>query len=118
MRIGITFALVTFAWVFFRANSLNDALYVISHVFVSGSGGLTDAFGEGLLGAHAEFILSWGLIGLVLVSDWLIARYGFDELLRVSPVYVRWAAYYAVGAAVVFSGLYGVGAQKFIYFQF
>jgi hypothetical protein len=31
---------------------------------------------------------------------------------------LRWAAYYAAGAAVLFSGVYGSGAQQFIYFQF
>jgi alginate O-acetyltransferase complex protein AlgI len=33
MPIPITFILVSYAWIFFRANSLNDALYISSHLF-------------------------------------------------------------------------------------
>ena len=119
LKVAGTFALVTFAWIFFRANSFGDALYVAGHLFAFDGQSLTDPFAAGLLGAHAEFLLSCGLIGLVIAVDWLVARCGgFDELLRLSPTYLRWATYYAAGAAVIFSGLYGVGAQQFIYFRF
>ncbi len=118
LKIGVTFLLVLFAWIFFRANSFSDALYVVGHLFAFTGQSLTDPFAAGLLGAHAEFLLSCGLIGLLIAADWLSARYGFEALLRVSPTALRWAAYYAAGAAVIFSGLYGVGAQQFIYFRF
>jgi len=118
LKIAVTFALVLFAWIFFRANTFSDALYVVGHLFAFNGGSLTDPFAAGLLGAQVEFALSCGLIALLLGVDALIARYGFDHLLRVSPIYLRWATYYAAGAAVIFSGWYGVGAQKFIYFRF
>lgn len=35
VQIFVTFNLVSFAWVFFRANSISDALYVISNIFCS-----------------------------------------------------------------------------------
>ncbi len=117
-RIGFTFVLVTFAWIFFRANTFSDALYVTTHLLNFSGQSLTAPFAEGLLGAPVEFWLSCGLIAVLLAVDTLIERYGFDHLLRVSPVYVRWATYYAAGAAVIFSGLYGTGAAPFIYFRF
>lgn len=117
VRLAITFALVCFAWIFFRANTLGEALYVVGHLFAFSRQSLTEPFAAGLLGAHVEFVLSCGLIALLLVVDGIIARHGFERLWRVSPA-LRWAVYYGASAAVIFSGLYGVGAQQFIYFRF
>ena len=118
VKIACTFGLITFAWIFFRANSFDDALYVVTHLFAFDGGSLTDPFTKGLLGAQVEFALAWVLIGLLLGIDGLIERFGFEALWRVSPLAVRWGVYYAAGAAVIFSGLYGTGAQIFIYFRF
>ena len=49
LQIGVTFVLVDFAWIFFRANSLNDAWYIINNLFagiisqISGIGMLSDS---------------------------------------------------------------------------
>jgi D-alanyl-lipoteichoic acid acyltransferase DltB (MBOAT superfamily) len=118
IKVLITFALVTFAWIFFRANNFADANYIVSHLFAFRDTPLTEPFAGGLLGARVEFSLSLALIGLLLVVDGLIARYGFERLFRAVPGTLRWATYYAAGAAVIFSGLYGIGAQQFIYFKF
>lgn len=119
LRIILTFAAVCFAWIFFRANSFNDAAYIVTHLFAFGQpGGLTDPFAPGLLGNHAEFFISFGLIALLLIVDALDAKVGLNNLFRVSPAALRWAVYYVAGSAVIFSGLYGSGAQEFIYFQF
>jgi alginate O-acetyltransferase complex protein AlgI len=119
LQIGGTFMLVCFAFIFFRANSFADAAYVVTHLFAFGHpGGLTDPFATGLLSSQFEFVLSFGLIGLLLGIDALDARFGLNNLFRLSPITLRWLVYYCVGAAVLFSGLYGSGAQEFIYFQF
>lgn len=118
-QILITFAAVGVAWIFFRANSFSDATYILSHLFsFQHEGGLTDPFAVGLLGSHIEFLVSFGLIGLLLLVDALDAKIGLNNLFRLSPKGLRWAVYYGVVAAVIFSGLYGTGAQEFIYFQF
>jgi D-alanyl-lipoteichoic acid acyltransferase DltB (MBOAT superfamily) len=118
IQVATTFALVTFAWIFFRANTLPDAAYIVTHLFAFNGSSLTDPFADGLLGAHAEFALSVGLIILLMGIDGLIARFGFERLFSASPRVLRWAVYYAAGAAVIFSGWYGVGAPQFIYFRF
>ena len=33
IRTGCTFSLICFAWIFFRAESVNDAFYIVSHLF-------------------------------------------------------------------------------------
>lgn len=116
--IALTFTLVTLAWVLFRANTIDDAAYIFTHLFAFAGADVTQPFAAGILGAPTEFALSCGLITLLLGVDALIARFGMDGLANRLPTVPRWAAYYALGAAVVFSGLYNTGAQQFIYFRF
>jgi hypothetical protein len=121
VKLAVTYALVSFAWIFFRANSLDDAVYIAGNLLTFTPTDLTAPFAlaEGvLLTPGLEFVLAWVLIGLLLAVDALDARVGLDKALSVSPVGLRWAVYYAAGTAVLVSGLYGVGAQQFIYFQF
>lgn len=113
--IAVTFLLITVSWVFFRANSLADALYVLGHVFSPMAGGLLEPFAAALLPNSVEFMLACGLIGLLLAVDAAQAR-GFRFALQ--PRAVRWLAYYSLTAAIIASGWYGTGAAEFIYFQF
>ncbi|MEM9953071.1 MAG: MBOAT family O-acyltransferase [Chloroflexota bacterium] len=119
LRWGITFAFVSFAWIFFRANSIADAQYIVSHLFVFDSAqALTAPFAEALLNADLEFGLSFVLIAFLMVFDFLDAKLTLPRLFARTPFIVRWGVYYTFIAAVLFSGLYGAGAQQFIYFQF
>jgi alginate O-acetyltransferase complex protein AlgI len=119
LKILLTFGFVCFSWIFFRANSLEDAQYIVGHLLVfDPTADVTAMFAEGLLGAQTEFMLSMGLIAGLLVMDALATRTPLPEVARRLPLAVRWPVYYALGTAVVFSGLYGTGAQQFIYFQF
>ncbi len=118
VKIALTFALVNLAWIFFRANSFADAQYILAHLLFFTDQSFTAPFDAGLLSARVEFALSLALILLLLMVDYGIERLGFERLWSAAPGVVRWATYYAAGAAVIFSGLYGVGAQQFIYFQF
>lgn len=111
-----TFTLVCFAWIFFRAASLSDAWYVVSHLF-SGYGALLDP------AALAEMIDSWGLSPKdLLVAACAVAVLEGVQWLQAHPVaaprpaWVRWSVYYALIFAIL---IFGVFAQsKFIYFQF
>ncbi len=119
LRVGITFVFVSFAWIYFRANSLADANYVVSHLLVFDSTqDLMLPFSEALLSVQTEFYLSFVLIALLIGFDMLDAKLTLPRMLAKTPLVIRWGAYYALIAAVLFSGLYGAGAQQFIYFQF
>ena len=119
LRVAITFVFVSFAWIYFRANSLADANYVVSHLLVFDSTqDLMLPFSEALLSVQTEFYLSFVLIALLIGFDVLDAKLTLPRMLAKTPLVIRWGAYYALIAAVLFSGLYGAGAQQFIYFQF
>ncbi|GAB1421011.1 MBOAT family protein [Anaerolineales bacterium] len=114
----LTFAFLCITWVFFRANSLDDALYVFKHSFIWGQQTLWEPMQDGLFIAQVEFLLAIILIFLLMFIDWFNSQYPFALFLARIPLIPRWAIYYLFGAAIMFSGLYGSGAQQFIYFRF
>ncbi|MBO7419689.1 MAG: MBOAT family protein [Spirochaetaceae bacterium] len=132
---AFTFALVCFAWIFFRASSTADAVLAAQKVFlcpkeilqsVTGLLHGTIGFGEGFfrpytLGFYKPTMLSFVVCIAVIAAVSLATRSNTGcELIRQKPAFVRWFLYYAVTAAVVYfavdAGLFE--AQEFIYFQF
>jgi len=109
VRIGLTFHLVCFCWIFFRANSLSDAMTILG----SFSGG------SWALPSIDPNILASGSLGvLVLLTAQVLQRYcgSCREFLARSPLPMRWSVWYGLALAVVLLGVQR-GAQ-FIYFQF
>ena len=126
LQVGITFHLVLLSWVFFRANSVSDAFTLLGSAW-AGLGGQLAAllafdFGEvtqdvvyavGL--GRPEFALSVGLIGLLVVKEWL-EEHGRPVVSpeRAQLMRLAWADMLVV--AILFLGVFG--EQAFIYFQF
>jgi D-alanyl-lipoteichoic acid acyltransferase DltB (MBOAT superfamily) len=97
-----TFTFVTFAWVFFRADTLTDATQYLQHIFVQGPQN----------GLQGKSILLWG--ALLLGLDWYLRHN--ERTLRVPTNRIlRTAIYFAFALAVLLK----LGShQSFIYFQF
>ncbi len=117
---GITFVLVCLAWVFFRANSLGDAIMVaggifkdfqVSHIF-------TDSIY--LIGFQPnEFKVVCFSILALLVAEVIHQRYNLLKLLNRNGIVLRWAFYFVIVFTIIIFGVYGdEHAQEFIYFQF
>ncbi len=122
-EIAVSFALVTFTWPMFRAESVSQALYMIGSVFRA------EGLLSGLLALRPEdfwlrtetvYMLAAALVFLftadmfkekkISFSDWFEKRNGFFR-----------AAFFLAGALAIFIfGAYGEGydAASFIYFQF
>lgn len=107
-----TFALVCFAWIFFRANSIGDALYIVRHLadVSTSTKSLAD---QVLLGRSAQDLLIVAL-GVTIVSAGPRLYHLLDLFKR--PFFVRWAYYAGVVLVIVFGGVQG--KSTFIYFQF
>jgi alginate O-acetyltransferase complex protein AlgI len=118
LRLALTFTAICVAWVFFRANSLDDAVYIFTHAFSASADSITAPFEAGLLPNFNEMVLSISLIAVLLVIDYGDSRFNMQHVFARSPALVRWGTYYGMTAAIIFSGWYGSGAQQFIYFQF
>jgi D-alanyl-lipoteichoic acid acyltransferase DltB (MBOAT superfamily) len=114
----VTFTLICAAWIFFRANSIGDAFYILRHALHAGDllhpGALLGASGLAV-SASALAVAVAGIVALVSM-DWVCERYDAFAVIARQPLWRRWALYYAFGFAVVFLGRFG--NQQFIYFQF
>ena len=120
IRVIITFVLVDFAWIFFRANSLSDARYIIKNLF-NGLGNINTIeqfsnviFNLGL--DKTSFIV--GVIAIVIMEivHLLQNKGSIIFMIDKKPALVRWAVYYALIFSII---LFGVFEQsQFIYFQF
>jgi alginate O-acetyltransferase complex protein AlgI len=112
-RVALTFALTCLAWVFFRAQSLNDALYIVTHAF-NGAGNVLrsiDAFGR------TNLLIALLMIGVLEIAHLLQRRGSLRAALSAQPFWLRWSVYYAAAVAIILFGYFS-GPQAFIYFQF
>jgi D-alanyl-lipoteichoic acid acyltransferase DltB (MBOAT superfamily) len=109
-----TFALVTVAWVFFRAGSIQDGLYIVSHMASLHGFRPDELFDLNL--PRFEVALTFLVIAIVGVTDWCIAGHvqAITQLWSARPF--RWACTYACIFATIFFGVFG--HVEFIYFQF
>ncbi len=119
VRILVTFCLVTLGWVFFRAATLDDALYIFSHLNTPmPEGGFFPTDGARLLGtiSFRGLLIDLGLIGVLVMVDILQEYWEATAQWTNLPFLIRWMLYYAMVFGVL---IFGVFSEKpFIYFQF
>ncbi|WP_118828448.1 MBOAT family O-acyltransferase [Salinibacter ruber] len=106
-----TFHLVLLAWIFFRANSLPEAVTLLESFFAVGS---QSVLPRGVSSVQlALSIFGIGVLGIVHLIE---RMQPLDKYLDRYPVPFRWGAYYAIIGSIL---IFGVFTQKeFIYFQF
>jgi len=120
-QISITFSLTTFAWIFFRANSLSVAIYIIKHSFTGLYTNISNLFhhGDNSLGlglTHSELLIGVAAIVLMEIIHIMQNKYSIRDWIRSKPTYIRWSIYYAIVIMILFFGVYE--NRQFIYFQF
>jgi alginate O-acetyltransferase complex protein AlgI len=119
-----TFALVCFAWVFFRASDMTAALTIVSSIAESAAQPFAQLFGAAPLVSVAKMTLAtfneprfyFALAALALFALWEIRREYRDIDFAQLAVWQRWSVYYAACLAIVVIG--NMGNKQFIYFQF
>lgn len=117
----ITFFLVTFAWIFFRAQGFRAALRMIkSMLFTYNPWVLTDGsiLQMGLDGKDWNILLFSILV--LLVISLLQTKYPLREKLAQQNLWFRWGIYFMAIFSVLIFGIYGPGYSnsQFIYMQF
>jgi alginate O-acetyltransferase complex protein AlgI len=107
----ITFSLTVFAWIFFRSNTLEQAVHYISRIF-SASLFTIPAFKMMILSLPILF-----LVFLFLLVEWngRNQQYAIAKLFSNKPMLFRAGFYYLI-LALIF--LFAGDNQQFIYFQF
>ena len=115
LRILGTFHLVCLTWIFFRANSISDAVYIVQHLF-SGLRAGTPFFDLMHLGWYDWLIAALAIL-LMEAVHYGQRKYGsLHGVIRRQPVWVRWSVYYALIVVIFMFGKFGAG--EFIYASF
>jgi alginate O-acetyltransferase complex protein AlgI len=111
IQVGITFVLVNIGWIFFRANSITDAFYILTHLFSNLS---FSRFSMGI-GRDQLYVAILAIIFMEVIH--VIQEHGkIRTFLSEKPTMVRWSAYSLMLILIFLFGMFE--EQQFIYFQF
>jgi hypothetical protein len=119
------FSLVTFAWIFFRAQNLRHANWIVRHLFVGIPGQLREIaanlhfarlrllyLGQSL----NELIIALVVLGLLMSIQSAQRDKPIDKWLEERPRLLRWTFYYGIPLTFISLGIFN--RSEFIYFQF
>jgi len=126
-QVCTTFTLIAIGWIFFRADTIHDAFYILKHIFIG--------FGHDLQAVVAnennarlsliylskgKFALLVFLLPVIVMEMVYLFQRGrkIREFVAQRPVWIRWSAYYLLIMAMLVFGQYAGEKQQFIYFQF
>lgn len=117
----ITFLLIDFSWIFFRAPGFKAGIEILCsmfaklnpYIFFDGS-----LFKLGL--SRPEFTIMVISIILLFLADYWRYKVPIRKLLMQQNLVFRWLVYYGCISVLIIWGVYGIGAEasQFIYFQF
>lgn len=114
-QINLTFFMTVIAWIFFRAESITQALDIVKRIFSKSLFQMPDYLSKNDM---LYFFIHVGLVGFLLLVEWMHRdkQFGlqFNESL-LKKTSARWAAYAFIMVLIL---LFGGKQSNFIYFQF
>ena len=122
IQVCVTFVLVDFAWIFFRAASVHDALHIIKSILTVHNPWIffdNSLYSLGL--SQKQFHLMVFSLAVLAVADWLkYKKVNVLDRLMEQDIWFRWPAYLMGILFVLVFGIWGnaYDAQAFVYFQF
>ncbi|AOW21161.1 MBOAT family O-acyltransferase [Urechidicola croceus] len=115
----ITFFIVCFAWIFFRANSLSDSIILVNKIKMLKISDFSNANIYMLGLDKPEFILTIIVIVLLLLFEYFHKKYNAKKVLSKQLIPIRWSFYLMTFFVILIFGVYGNNqVSEFIYFQF
>jgi D-alanyl-lipoteichoic acid acyltransferase DltB (MBOAT superfamily) len=115
LKIFATFNLVSFAWIFFRANTLSDAVYILGHLFVNPE--IPSSLFEIMPGGRYEWLIALLALLLMEAVHWIQERDdSIRTVIRRQPAWLRWSVYYGLVMVIFMFGKFE--ANEFIYSRF
>ena len=118
-QLPITFILLCFTWIFFRANTIQDAFWVIYKLLWDASRPL-NYLKTAAICLDMPYISMAGMFlsAVVLgIYDWISLKQDVIELISRQMCFVRWPIYVLLLAVIALFSNKGI-ATEFIYFQF
>lgn len=112
-RVALTFSMVCFAWIWFRATSFDNGWYITTHLWHAGDWGRD-------VQALTLPALAWGAVSvlLLLLLDVLEQARKLEHRLDHAPVLARWALYYALCVPIFLKLFSNTVVSDFVYFRF
>jgi len=123
-QIFVTFNLVSFAWVLFRANTVSDALYVAKNLLVSLWYSVNNLYVSHTLKTTSVLLPNFGIkeftiiligISIVMLLELVKLNKSTIEIGKLN-VSLRWIIYNIIILTIAFFGTFD--SHKFIYFRF
>jgi D-alanyl-lipoteichoic acid acyltransferase DltB (MBOAT superfamily) len=112
----VVFIFCNIAWVFFRAETFSDAVYVIKNTFCGISNPKTYLMSS--LGLNRwSLLVIFGTIFILMLYDYFNINGKIIEKVERWNKVAQWVLYIVVGLMIVFISQKGVAAE-FVYFQF
>lgn len=111
----VTFHLVLFAWIFFRAATISDAFLTIKHM-IHYNAGRSSILGVSLEMGREGLLIAFISIAVLIAVHLTGRNVNGARFMDERPAWVRWSLYYGLGFAILFFGVFT--RQAFIYFQF
>lgn len=112
LRALLTFHLVAFGWIFFRAHTVSDAFLIVARLFMVNPVETQTS----LKLPEAEIVIILGSILFMEVVHWFHRHGQLRQFMWAQPVGIRWPVYLTTVLLIVFCGKFT--SQSFIYFQF
>ena len=123
LKMFFTFSIISFLWIFFRAESLPDAFYIISQIFKE----FFDFWNHvsdikmiknGLMGSQFqwEFILAFLSIVFMFTIEWFKEYEKTKQLFSKNPIIIKWSFYILLILIIMNFGKFN--EVPFIYVKF
>src|SRR3989339_1810987 len=111
MEICFTFILINIAWIFFRANNLPDAIYIIKNIFTEMNFNIN---GINIGVGWTELIMAIGVILFMEFIHLIEEHKSIREFLDSKPKALRWSIYLIIIYMILIFGVFE--KSEFIYF--
>jgi D-alanyl-lipoteichoic acid acyltransferase DltB (MBOAT superfamily) len=106
----VTFHLVCFAWIWFRAGTLGQGWAVVRGLFGGATGPSTVTLD------HHALNVTLVLAGFAVAVQVVRRNHRIDHFAASFPIWLRWPALYGLALTILWVGV--LGQRTFIYFQF
>lgn len=114
-----TFFMVMIAWVFFRAESVKQALYIVVHMFTKWNPWIFVSGELYTLGIKEEewALLLFAFVAMIIVAVLHEKKVGIRDLFYKQPLFFRWAVLLCIIFSILITGIYGplYDSAQFIY---
>lgn len=111
----LTFCIVSYAWMFFRANSISEALYIVRSMFTDFS--ISGAMEQMTMSGKSVLKTTIAIVLLIIYDNFSERKDLLAEMNRLKAP-LRWAVYIVSAIVVIALKVNNQFAQEFIYFKF